>query len=423
MLLDHHVLETAQVKYRTWWIDQMQDPSLQLQGDLRASILRSLATRRPILTHLNADTSWLLSLVQPSSTDADHSTPRRRRFNVLIDPWLQGPQSDVAGWFSTQWHAIESCVQTISELEAYLAEVEELAAEAEEEEAEQREKEKSKKSTPNSTPNRSLRAPINIIPIGILQSSPNGTSSPSSSDSYISAVLISHEFSDHCHRATLLELPPSTPIYAASTAVSLIRSWSHFHHVYAIPSFEPTAPWPREKLSDALPEWLRVARITTENNVLYYHAALAIMFKNQGFSSPTSIPKAEAGSGEAEAEAIIYTPHGISASSLRPLLFPLQSQPPSKNASATAPHVSPLALLHGLHRIRLLPTSQLNLGLPNARDIVDGNGNSKTIQGGGSGDGEGEARRFKYWVGTHDEVKQASGFVSWLLRFGGWGIR
>lgn len=397
--------------------------SNQLQRDLRTSIVRALASHRPILTHLNADTSWLLSLAWPlnkSERTASAQRARRRgqhhhqshqhRFNILIDPWLKGPQSDVAGWFSTQWHEIESSVQTIEELERHLEEIEKMAAEAEEEEETAKKHSRRSKAMSDEAPNgSSLINDAHSQDLG-----PRGfeNTASHSESSHISAVFVSHEFTDHCHRATLLELTHSTPVYAVATAVPLIESWKHFDSVYTVPAFDPSAPWP-DKSMGSLPSWLRVVRVTTESNALYYHSALAVLFKGQG---PSSRPSASAISRlnskkEAEtedAEAIIYTPHGVSADSLAPLFNPLQSpqslpSPPPSPPYPAKTQIQPLALLHGLHSVRLRPTSQLNLGLPNAQ----------TVQ---------EAFRPRYWVGTHDEVKKASGVVSWLLSRKDWKV-
>jgi hypothetical protein len=103
------------------------DVSQQLQHQLEASVIRALGTARPILTHWNADTTWSLSLAYPP--DARPSSGRLR-YNILIDPWLAGPQSDVAKWFSTQWHAVESSVQTVADLNNHLEAVELLASNA-----------------------------------------------------------------------------------------------------------------------------------------------------------------------------------------------------------------------------------------------------------------------------------------------------
>jgi hypothetical protein len=105
----------------------MLDLSSQLQFQLQGLIEDALTARRPILCHISADTTWLLSLLYP---DDAFCPPRRCRFNILLHPWLRGPQSDVAGWFSTQWHKIQSSVQTIKELNYLLHDREELELQA-----------------------------------------------------------------------------------------------------------------------------------------------------------------------------------------------------------------------------------------------------------------------------------------------------
>ncbi|KAI0624711.1 hypothetical protein TUN199_03301 [Pyrenophora tritici-repentis] len=87
----------------------MDDPSAQLHLEIRDAVVRALATRRPILHHLNADTSWLLQIPRPANA-VKHGS--RIYYNVLIDPWFVGGQSDVAKWFSQQFHATESAVKS-----------------------------------------------------------------------------------------------------------------------------------------------------------------------------------------------------------------------------------------------------------------------------------------------------------------------
>ena len=157
----------------------MDEPSLQLQQDLDAAASRELrkdGTVLPLLNHLNADTTWLLQLPYPSH----ERRPRGRQFyNILIDPWLQGPQSDVASWFSQQWHAVESKIKSI-------VEVQQLARD-------------------------------NEVAAGLTHSEKDFLGPPLATDSsYIDVVVISHEFTDHCHKETLLEVPKYVPIIATA---------------------------------------------------------------------------------------------------------------------------------------------------------------------------------------------------------------
>lgn len=132
--------------------------------DLRDFITTS-KTAQPILHHLNADSSWLVQIPYPESTLPKSG---RKYFNIVLDPWLTGPQSDVASWFSKQSHAIAPAYGSIAAVEALCWEVESIA----------------------------------------------GGKEIGTEESPINMVAISHEFTDHCHQETLLQLSPSTPIFA-----------------------------------------------------------------------------------------------------------------------------------------------------------------------------------------------------------------
>ncbi|KAK3381958.1 hypothetical protein B0H63DRAFT_216772 [Podospora didyma] len=293
----------------------------------------ALASGRPVLAHLNADTTWLIQLPYPASATAPEG---RSHFNVLVDPWLQGPQSDVASWFSTQWHVQAPSVQTIKELNDILGQLEHEG---------------------------------NISKVDA---------------SYVDAVAISHEFTDHCHRATLRELPRDTPVFATDKAAKLIRSWSHFDRVITTPGFSQTHEDWTSAIGDktgSLAPWLGIGRIVTEGNALYYHSAVIIVF-DLGTA---------AGSGRRDAEAIIYSPHGIKPADLAWIKTP-------------GKRINTLALLHGLDDVRIWMTSQLNLGALNGIEAV-------------------RACGARYWIATHDEVKKGAGVISWLLRRKSYGLQ
>ncbi|KAI1300626.1 hypothetical protein F5Y03DRAFT_226348 [Xylaria venustula] len=294
----------------------------------RAALTTAWRSPHPILTHLNADTTWLLHLPYPEGAARP---PGRSRFNVLFDPWLRGPQSDGGRWFSIQWHVVAPSVQTIDELNGLVGELE------------------------------------NDVALG---------AAPAKGGSYVDVVAISHEFTDHCHEATLRELPRRTPVFAPDKAAKLVRSWKHFDAVVEMPPFvaAETKDW-RAALSRApLPPWVGVGRVVTPGNTLYYHSALIVAW---------------AGSKSAEeAYSVIYSPHGIESIAL---------------AGVKDTGLRTLALLHGLDDIRIWMTKQLNLGAVN--------GVAAAREAGA-----------KYWVATHDEVKKGGGFVSLLLRRTKWSI-
>ena len=318
----------------------MDEPSSQLHQNLKDTVGRTLASRRPVLTHLNADTTWLLQLPYPY----DIVPPRGRSyFNILIDPWLKGSQVDVASWFSKQWHSTKSSVMTIMELNEQLREIDKLSNE------------------------QVNRARIYERECG-----------ESIAESFIDVVIISHEFTDHCHKDTLFEVQPNIPIFATKTAADLIRSWKRFNYVREIPNFsEKDLDWTKTS-QNPLPKWLGISRLVTETDPLYFHSAILIAF-NLGFATLVD----NQAKGETS-EAVIYSPHGIHAQDLRHL--PLASPP-----------FQTLALLHGLHDITIGNIKKLNLGAHNGLRAL-------------------RICKAKYWISTHDEEKEARGIIASLLR-------
>lgn len=280
--------------------------------------------RRPLLTHLNGDTTWLIQIPYPQGVAPP---PRRTHFNVLMDPWLQGPQSDVASWFSTQWHVVPPSVATMADLDDCLRRLE-------------RKQEQ--------------------------EDSSDDESQDGDRKSMVDVVAVSHEFTDHCHRATLEELPRRTPIFATDVAADLIRSWEYFDTVITTPGLSAGVEWSRLTVG-ALPDWLAIGRVITPGNSLYYHSAVLIVFDLVG---------------RGDAEAIVYSPHGIASEDLAGL--------PSSG-------IATLALLHGLHDVSIWMTKQLNLGALNGLRAVAASG-------------------AKYWIATHDEVKIGGGFIAPFLR-------
>ena len=348
----------------------LDEPSAQLYLNIRESIQSALATRRPILHHLNADTSWFLQIPRPESALRNGG---RFYYNILIDPWLSGGQSDVASWFSQQFHATQSAVPDI-------AAVEELARE------------------------------IEILARGLRLGAGRKTTTADLEDyegvnTLIDLCAISHEFTDHCHKLTLLELHPDVPVFAIKEAAKLVSSWKHFRTVVTVEPFGAggNRDW-RSTSSTPLPEWVGISRLVQTDDVLNYHAALMITFNTEqsdkfsklttanrltGHRSKRRHGSIEPNEDEETAEAIVYTPHGIHSSDLQ--LIPDAS-----------PAIRTLAFLHGLHNVRVgtvwgRTALQSNLGAHNglkAQRVLNA----------------------KYWIGTHDEIKTGSGIVSWLLQ-------
>lgn len=157
-------------------------------------------------------------------------------------------------------------------------------------------------------------------------------------------------------------------------AVSLINSWKHFRSVHRIPHFSDDPDWHATSIPP-LPEWLGISRLVAGSDMIYFHTALLMTF-NSNMGGPED---------DDSAEALIYTPHGIRSSS------------DDLRLVATAnPPIRTLAFLHGLEYITL-GSVPLNLGAHNGLQAQ-------------------RILKSKYWIGTHDEDKQGTGIVGWLLR-------
>jgi hypothetical protein len=122
--------------------------------------------------------------------------------------------------------------------------------------------------------------------------------------------------------------------------------------------------------------------------VLYFHSAVMMTFNNkqQPCRRSSSHQYAEPEEEDEDAEAVIYTPHGI------------HSHSEGLDAVTEAnPRIKTLAFLHGLEHVTLGPVQQLNLGAHNGLKAQ-------------------RKLKARYWVSTHDEDKKGTGVVAWLLR-------
>jgi hypothetical protein len=225
-------------------------------------------------------------------------------------------------------------------------------------------------------------------------------------ETFIDAVAVSHEFTDHCHKETLLEIHPDVPVLAIKEAAKLIQGWRHFKTIVTVETFaaDGNRDWRKASISP-LPEWISISRLLQKEDVLNYPAALMITFNNMQISNPSKVAARATKSSigkrkrrhssidptddENTAEAVVYTPHGMYSGDLNLI-------------TDASPPIRTLAFLHGLHNVRVGTASgrtalQSNLGAHNglkAQRILNA----------------------KYWIGTHDEVKTGGGLVSWFLQ-------
>lgn len=318
--------------------------------DARQVIKSEADTRRPLIHHLTADNSWLLQIPRPEPGP-------RLYFNVLMDVWLVGSNLEYTSYFHEQKHTIVPAARDIGEVERFASEIETLA--------------------------RELRHDADMAkgdgPIP---------------ESFIDAVAISQEGTDHCNEATLTPLPPSVPIFAyGDAAVKRVRAWNHFETIVNMPSF--TGDWHSTSVSP-LPEWVGIGGIIQQKDTAGLHAGIVVSFMSpyQGSAGVESRAelKDEGRDNDTEAEAVIYMPHGIPS-----------QDPIMATIAAAAPQLKVLAILHGL--LRVLVGARLG-GYDAGIDANLGAHNGLALK---------QTLNARYWIPTHDEPKEKYGFTQYIL--------
>ncbi len=191
----------------------------------------------PTLTHLTADSSWLLRLPYPASTKSTcsrdessnndptshqgenstrtssnedeprSSSPRHEKkkyYNILIDSWLSGPQVDIGKWFSQQWHGEQSKFPNIASVEAYLASLDD----------EPRPRGQGEGDGARRRDGRGVEQDD-----GSAGGDSKNDDGKDKNKSRIDLILISFEFTDHCHRETLEQVDPNVPVLATKVCL------------------------------------------------------------------------------------------------------------------------------------------------------------------------------------------------------------
>jgi len=237
---------------------------LERQAQLESTLTTASSPRRPLLTHLSADNSWLLSIPIPSNAPAVSSQNtdgqyRKVYFHLLLDAWLTPKNAafDMARWFQVQHHIETPAFPSIAAVNDLIADIEAAAS-------------------------------------GALLSDLGGKIQ-------IDAVVAGHFANDHANEETLKQVSPAVPIFVADNALARVQSWKHFETVVQIPEFgaDNGLDWRTASGTQApyLPSWLAVWRIPGPKRNPALHWAICIVFDTEG-------------KDQDEPECIIQSPHG-----------------------------------------------------------------------------------------------------------------
>ena len=213
-----------------------------------------VTNRRPILTHLNADLTWLMSFPTPES---QRGSFKKAYFHILCDPWCLTTAVDIGG-LHRQDHVEDPAFNGIAEVVELISVIEKAA-------------------------------PQGAIPNEI--------------DASLDAVVISHSNAEHCNKNALLEVSPSVPVIANKMALSTLKSWKHFSVVDVAPNFVSDNKGESPKWNSAnqplIPSWVSVWHVPPLKGryaLRPQHHSMLITYS------------AEANT---EAEAVLNCPHGL----------------------------------------------------------------------------------------------------------------
>ncbi|KAI1636211.1 hypothetical protein F4809DRAFT_404976 [Biscogniauxia mediterranea] len=169
---------------------------------------------RPIVTDLNNDSSWLISIPRPAT---ERTETGRTYYHIVLDPWL----ASVPGYFLTSWIGWFNRREPAAFLDG--AAVDGLVREIEE-----------------------------------------AASSAAHADASVDALCVSFLAPDHMHYDTLKTFAPSIPVFAAPGPARVIPYWGHFERVVPMAAFQKPA-WQSAHPGAPLPGWL---------TMLYINAAM-----------------------------------------------------------------------------------------------------------------------------------------------------
>lgn len=312
--------------------------------------------RRPIITSLNGDNSWLLSFPYPTTRAPASSTlnpkPKEKAYyHIAYDPWLVGPSTLLTPLFVSfsQPHPV---------LITSGAGVEDIA--------------------------RKIEAAAHYSTT-IHPPSSGSHDETETGPSPIDAILLTFEATDHMHEPTLRTFSPSIPVFCTEQVAAIVRRWGYFDTVIVTKDY--VAQTPEERDEDAwrrlrpggeddggLPPWLTFFRVPGS------------FFLNLAFAIIVSSPVLSGGESH---EALLFVPHGIKIDAPSIGGFLEEWGETRKDASKSV-----LGLFHAMHE-------SYTLGIAVTSGVVGGLALERLTGP-------------RYWVKSHHALLVTGGVFPWL---------
>lgn len=222
-----------------------------------------------------------MSFPRPASEIKEHG---KAFFHIVYEPWLSGGANFLPSVFINITMTEEAAIKDAAAVEELVQEIEELAA-------------------------------------GQLGIERNATAihkkEGGSYDGGIDLIMLSFDYPDHVHKATLQKFDPRIPVLASSDAANVVRPWGHFHNVEMLPNFiETRKSWrmAEEETPSCLPSWLTARRLMGDTLLT---CMLVIVW--------TRVANA---SDHEKHEAILIAAHGVNLD-CAPVQAFLRSEPPT----------------------------------------------------------------------------------------------
>lgn len=243
---------------------------------------------QPILTALNGDNSWLVSIPRPLE---DRAATGKFYYHVVYEPWLVGPAVAFASWIMTITLPATPVYQNEHDVEALVREIEQTAA-------------------------------------GCIGRPDPASDSEAGAVSPIDALWIGMDIEDHLHEPTMRLFNPAIPVFATADSAKTIRRWKHFRTVVTTADLAPNqgASWLELHPGAPLPPWLHIFKLPTS---YFLQWANVIVWERPGGAGAAGGPAYEA---------LVTSPHGVR----------LDSPAVATYVGGLEPAVKTTAILHAL---------------------------------------------------------------------------
>ncbi|CEJ82952.1 hypothetical protein VHEMI02990 [[Torrubiella] hemipterigena] len=251
---------------------------LKPQGNL-AHVAKNLsrgspAALRPVMSSLNGDHSWLISIPRPID---DIRTLGKAYFHIVYDPWLSGAAITFKSWLISISLVQGPSATCAADVEALVDQLEEVTMDA-----------------------LGLSRKKRVDETGYKGG--------------IDMILLGFHFTDHVHKKTLTTFDARIPVLATQQAMDIVAPWNHFVQIDVLYDLKPDDTTWQHLSPKVLPDWVSVVRMLGHHELNFL---LAFIWTHSNED------------GNTVHEAVVASPHGVRTDQERVQAF-FKSEPPTR---------------------------------------------------------------------------------------------